>query len=518
MKLNQKQEEVYQAITKANSGSVFGLRGYAGTGKTAVASAIINNPRFEKVLVAAPTGGALDVLRRRFDNDPEMDRDKISYSTLALLMKQPQSHISYKKWRYSLTQDGVDKLIDALANEGVNTAGHINSVKRKGETVWLVDVQALNSQLPKSKYTLLEEGVEFNNKDSDDITKALEEFDLVIVDESSMVDAGTYRLLTQAHKAIDPEKAPILVFCGDDGQLPPVASKGAPVRDSMPNPMMVRTPNDKDIFLLTEQMRSTDNVGKLAIEVRQGADLVDCEGVTVHSYKQLNLLYAKNRQLMKDSDVVLTFMNKTVEALNDYLRRDKGFSGEVAAGERLVVLRNYWAKDPGHIDPPSLLLTTSEVVEVAEVYTPEQAVNLLSERAEHEGLDMLDELALPLQDTKYALRHGNINLVRFTNGKLAFIEPEIQWRGDLNFKMIGLDVNSLLPYIRIPLIEAKFAYAMTVHKSQGSEFEKVVYIATRKHLNIQRDRRDSANWRAPYTAITRARTDITVLFSESGDF
>jgi ATP-dependent exoDNAse (exonuclease V) alpha subunit len=51
----------------------------------------------------------------------------------------------------------------------------------------------------------------------------------------------------------------------------------------------------------------------------------------------------------------------------------------------------------------------------------------------------------------------------------------------------------------------EFAYAITIHTSQGSEWDKVLYFAE----NMMRSKED--NMKLQYTAITRARKSIVIV-------
>ena len=56
------------------------------------------------------------------------------------------------------------------------------------------------------------------------------------------------------------------------------------------------------------------------------------------------------------------------------------------------------------------------------------------------------------------------------------------------------------------LLELEFSYAMTVHKSQGSEWRKVYFIVHGCHKNVSRE--------LLYTGMTRAREECVVLYSK----
>ena len=64
------------------------------------------------------------------------------------------------------------------------------------------------------------------------------------------------------------------------------------------------------------------------------------------------------------------------------------------------------------------------------------------------------------------------------------------------------------------MLDAKFAHAMTVHKSQGSQFDNVVYVTSSRDQWIQsQDLGNSKYKQAPaYVAVTRAKKKVTVIY------
>ena len=78
------------------------------------------------------------------------------------------------------------------------------------------------------------------------------------------------------------------------------------------------------------------------------------------------------------------------------------------------------------------------------------------------------------------------------------------------FNDLGESDDDRFPY----LVETKFAHAMTVHKSQGSQFKKVVYVVSSKDLWIQsKDSKDARFKQSPiYVAVTRAEEDVVVFY------
>ena len=96
-------------------------------------------------------------------------------------------------------------------------------------------------------------------------------------------------------------------------------------------------------------------------------------------------------------------------------------------------------------------------------------------------------------------------------------------RNNLNFAeksqlqqiFYNLGMTSLTEKFDFPnLADVRFAHAMTVHKSQGSQFKNVIYVVSSRDLWIQsQDLKDSRFKQAPvYVAVTRAIENIKILY------
>ncbi|MCQ2481876.1 MAG: AAA family ATPase [Clostridia bacterium] len=70
--------------------------------------------------------------------------------------------------------------------------------------------------------------------------------------------------------------------------------------------------------------------------------------------------------------------------------------------------------------------------------------------------------------------------------------------------LIKFDDGKIVPYSRPQLENVELAYAMTVHKAQGCEFDTVILVLGRFNYLL-------SNWRILYTAVTRAKKKIVVV-------
>jgi len=231
---------------------------------------------------------------------------------------------------------------------------------------------------------------------------------------------------------------PILAL-GDPGQLPPV--KGAGFFDGKP-----------DVLLTDIHRQAADNpIIRMSMEVREGKRL------SVGSYgdsrviRNSSISDAQLAPMMQAADQLLVGMNKTRRDFNQYFRSVKKLRGSYpVAGDKIVCLRNN--HDEG--------LFNGQIWEVVD--------------CSHEKY-----LKLSLRDDD-----GNHITCKAHPNHFVGTGDDI----DLRHR---LDAN-----------EFDFGYALTVHKSQGSQWDKVVVMDEWR-------RPDHSQWL--YTGITRAAESVTVI-------
>jgi exodeoxyribonuclease-5 len=237
---------------------------------------------------------------------------------------------------------------------------------------------------------------------------------------------------------------PILVL-GDPGQLPPVTGGGY-FTDAQPD------------FLLTEIHRQArDNpIIELAMHVREGKEIMQGDWGTAQVISRNEV----TQDLVLEADQVLVGTNKTRRRYNQRLRELKGFTADYPqAGDKLVCLRN---------DPAKGLLNGSlwQVMSSSRE-TVKPGINLLVKPED----DDMDRGAAKIKLLKAAFED---------------IETEIPWQTRKRYD------------------EFDYGYALTVHKSQGSQWNNVVLFDESWAFRDTRER-----WL--YTAITRAAERLTIV-------
>ena len=266
--------------------------------------------------------------------------------------------------------------------------------------------------------------------------------EMLVVDEVSMVDGDLARDLLSFGR-------PVLVL-GDPAQLPPVRGEGFFI-DA-----------DPDVLLTEIHRQAEDNpIIRLSMDVRNGRRLEPGEYGSSRVVRRADVGRDEMRGLVLGADQVLCGLNNTRQAYNARVRSIRGLAGENSAhhpvvGEKLVCLKNNREKG---------LLNGSQ--------WETTAVDACG--------SMIDITAKSLDDPAAAHVETSVPAA-FFNGT----EKQMDWR-----ELRHVD-------------QFTYGYAMTVHKSQGSQWDNVVL------FDESRAFRDDAR-RHLYTGITRAAKQITVV-------
>lgn len=271
---------------------------------------------------------------------------------------------------------------------------------------------------------------------------ALRDAKLLIVDEVSMVDDDLARDLLSF-------KVPILVL-GDPAQLPPVKGEGYFINSA------------PDIMLTEVHRQARDNpIIRLSMNVREGADLERGQYGESLVTRRDDVDQEQLRDLVLGADQLLCGLNRTRTAFNRRIRALKGLAGEradwhPAVGDRLICLRNDREK----------ALLNGGLWAVSEVQDKFGRFDMMAHSQDEETRD---PVWINVRD-------------EFFNGT----EKSLEWRQ------------------RRESHEFTFGWAITCHKSQGSQWDNVIVF---DESGAFRDAK--RNWL--YTAITRAAERVTVI-------
>ncbi|KXK08914.1 MAG: ATP-dependent RecD-like DNA helicase [Microgenomates bacterium OLB22] len=275
-------------------------------------------------------------------------------------------------------------------------------------------------------------------------TKDTIDHKLIIIDEASMVDESIWRHLRTY-------RVPIIAV-GDHGQLPPIHGTFNLLQDPQ---------------LRLEQIHrqaSLHPIIGLSIQARDHGIIRTCiYSDTVKKYDLLDT-DAQDRveELLGSYDrdtLVLCGYNTTRVRLNNHIRNIRGFeSHEPVGGDRVICLRNNHAKN---------------------IFN-----GMLGTIVSIEGDDEFYRATIELDDEK--------DLYKGLISKVQFGAPTA-----LNF------TNKRSRIMACDLFD--FGYAMTVHKSQGSQARRVILFEERFR------QMDNDQWkRWLYTAVTRAEEELYI--------
>jgi exodeoxyribonuclease V len=277
-------------------------------------------------------------------------------------------------------------------------------------------------------------------------------YDLIIVDEASMVSREMLLELQAFGK-------PILAV-GDHGQLPPVMSSGSIVENPMARLEKIhRQAEGNPIIELSKVIREK---GLLLDRCADG------DRVRYVDKADLDQELARSGDLTSLSRGMICYTNRVRVWLNSKMRRAGGFTGKPRAGEPLLCLKN---------NPPVFNGMRGRLVDdVAEGDRPW----LLGARIE-------------FPEERLAAEDYTLCAAQFNREKTFDRVEDLRER--------GIDVSRMSD----AGLFYDFGYALTCHRSQGSEFDFGFVYLDRE----ERPRDD--DWRRwIYTALTRSKSHLVV--------
>ena len=296
---------------------------------------------------------------------------------------------------------------------------------------------------------------------------------LVVVDETSMVSDEVLKdLLSFGVKCL---------FCGDPAQLPPVG--GSNTLLTMPCvtlKQIVRQEEDNPIVRLAARSRA----GEFLPYGSYG------EGVEVIPRRALDR--ELRERLFTECDQIIVGTNRTRFSVNAEVREFLGISPETKLpidGEKLICTLNDWSKPLD--DRGEFHLVNGIIGKCYRVREQEDGLGQLDFQP-----DFLSSLTydLPFDAGIFAqgaYRHGyGEKACLLENGTLVH---ENNYEILRRFKIRRADT----------ICRFEFAYAVTCHKAQGSEYDSVVVIDESNRFE------NGKEWL--YTAITRARKKLVIV-------
>lgn len=396
------------------------LGGYAGTGKTTMLGELprILQLPLSRIVFTSFTGKAVSVMRGKLPRGA-------TCSTLHRLLYRPRQ-------KMVCIESGEDAAEFRL--EDVETGNFIRPYGEMG--FYCFPHHPADRRNADRKPCEVRKALDWSP-----VMNPLEDFELVVVDEASMLSEKLWADLIKWG-------IPVLAV-GDHGQLPPVKSEF----NLMANPQIrlekiLRQAEESPIIRMATLARTT---GRIPLGEYGPA----C--VKLPPFKRASAL---RRLHPEKGDLALCSFNRTRNWLNTDLRKRLVAppDGRPVVGDLVICLRNSY--EAGVFNGMRGRIT--ELGPVIELERPQRfaAIQLLDDDYEFEGEISTEQFGLPKTDNSIPRRLG-------------------LW---------------------------DFGYAMTVHKSQGSQADRVLVIEERFPNDD-----DAFHARLLYTAVTRAARSLCVV-------
>jgi exodeoxyribonuclease-5 len=284
------------------------------------------------------------------------------------------------------------------------------------------------------------------------------EYEIIVVDEVSMLPREMWLKLL-SHRIH-------VIACGDPFQLPPID------KDSDNHVL------DNPHIFLDEIMRQAydSEIIRFSMWIREGKPINEFPAVGQQ------VMFIKPEEVVTGmyewADQILCATNAKRNTINMNMRQIKGFGPEPAIGDKIISLRNQWEFFSNGFDPAPLTNGTIGTIQRADksiitvpYWISDKDIPVLYTTMVDENNDRFDYIPIDY----IALTTGT----KFLNGKQEFQMRKSNKCAD-------------------PPFEFAYAYGITVHKSQGSEWNKVLVFEEKFPF----DKIEHARW--TYTAATRA--------------
>lgn len=292
------------------------------------------------------------------------------------------------------------------------------------------------------------------------------DYDVIVVDEVSMAPKSLMELLF---------KHQVYVIClGDPFQLPPIDKDED--NHLLDNPHIfldeiMRQEEDSEIIQLTMKIRNQEPI-----------DYFNGNEVKIIPYSDLNT------GVLQWGDQILTATNAKRQAINNQMRALQGRTGEPVDGDKIICLRNYW--EDSSLNGDALINGTIGILQNSFQTWREIPRFVQSDIRKFDVL--VGDLVVPETNDVYQMTEMDRQMI-ITGEKCC------DWR--LSYKL-----GKLRPkYGEIVPKEFTYAYAITTHKSQGSEWPKVVVLEEKFPF----DKTEHARWL--YTACTRSSEKLVLV-------
>lgn len=277
-------------------------------------------------------------------------------------------------------------------------------------------------------------------------------YKLVVVDECSMVPID---MVDELKSFGIP-----LVFLGDPGQLPPIQEDSA-------NKLL----DHPDIFLTEVLRQALDSpIIRLSMKIRNGEFIGD------FNYPEAKVITKKEltAEDLRSADMILVGTNNARKRINKAMRAFLKKTGVIDEGEKLICTQNYW----------DALIETS---------LTNGTVGTLHKWTDSEKTYFKGSLRIKTFRGEFITEGGLQKTIHIDKRFLIDEVSSMTFRQEMKIK----------PRINQPL-KLTYAYAITGHKAQGSEWDNVIVFEEDFPYG-----EDHTKWL--YTCVTRARKKVIIV-------
>lgn len=276
---------------------------------------------------------------------------------------------------------------------------------------------------------------------------------LIIVDECSMVPLNMIQELRSFGIA--------LIFLGDPGQLPPI-------QKDTKNGLL----DNPDIFLKEVHRQALDSpIIQLSMKIRNQEN--------IDNFKEQDAKVITRQELspgeLKNADMILVGTNKLRQRVNKAMRVFLKKQGDIDENEKIICTQNYWES-------------------LIEMSLTNGTVGLLKDIKETTSTYFKGKLKVPVYYGLFTSESGLQKRIKIDQQFLTEETSSLTFKQELYIK----------PRILQPL-KFTYAYAITGHKAQGSEWDNVIVFEE----SFPFDRDEHTRWL--YTCVTRARKTVTIV-------
>ena len=285
------------------------------------------------------------------------------------------------------------------------------------------------------------------------------DYNVIVVDEVSMVPKSMIDMLLH-HRVY-------VIFLGDPFQLPQIDKNET------------HTLLDNPHIFLDEVMRQAaeSEIIQLTMKIRNGEKIDFMNGKEVIIAPRASLVTGH----LTWADQIICATNASRISLNNQMREILGYSGLPQDGEKMICLRNYW-EDFSEDGSSSLVNGMTGIIK-----NPFESFRMapMYVKMKNHKMDIIQGDFIS-DDGK------TFNSVEMDKGMITTGEFSLDWRETYALGKLKNKIGDIIPR------EFTFGYAITCHKSQGSEWDKVLVIEE----NFPFDKKEHARWL--YTAISRS--------------